>query len=60
MQCPSGKHRHPSKGAAEAHLRSLLRVEPEYRGHVYPCIECREWHVGRLKKNAHVNKFQIS
>lgn len=57
MKCPSKKHQHPSKGAAEAHLRALLRIEPAYRGHAYPCSDCRGWHVGRLKKNAHVSKY---
>jgi hypothetical protein len=23
----------------------------------YPCCDCHGWHVGRLKKNAHLNKY---
>lgn len=57
MRCPTGKHINASSGAAEAQLRSILKREPEYSGHVYPCSCCRGWHVGRLKRNAHRNKY---
>jgi hypothetical protein len=51
------KQKHPSRGAAESHLRHLAEVK-DYSGHVYPCTECQGWHVGRFKKNAHQNKFR--
>lgn len=41
------KHRHPSRGAAEAHLRALGRTGPLVRPLVaYACEYCLGWHVG--------------
>lgn len=47
----------PSRGAAVAQLRSIKKVEPEYKGDVYPCPYCAGWHVGRPRKNSHKNKY---
>ena len=58
--CPSGKVSHPSRGKAEAALRSLVTAREGYAGRVYLCIFCEGWHVGRLKKNAHVNKYRTA
>lgn len=55
--CPSGKQIHLSSGKACAALRSLLRIDQDYSGKVYPCTECLGWHVGRRKRFAHVNKY---
>lgn len=48
----TGKQRHASKGAAEAHLRALLKRgdvlesdKPLYN--TYVCGGCGDWHVGR-------------
>jgi hypothetical protein len=56
LRC-DGKVRHPSKGAADAHLRSVKRLPGYelYGGESYPCVKCRDWHVGRRKIGAHVN-----
>lgn len=44
-----GKTQHPSRGKAEAALRSLLRKhdvkEPETLN-VYLCMHCKAWHTG--------------
>jgi hypothetical protein len=60
MKCPSsGKEIHWSYGEAMAHLRSLReRTEYQYQGEVYPCDGCGGWHVGRLKRSAHRNKYK--
>jgi hypothetical protein len=55
MDCVTGKHTHASKGAAEAHVRSLLK-RGEYEGRPYPCVRCHQWHVGRAKKGGRKNK----
>jgi hypothetical protein len=52
----TGKHSHLSQGKAEAHLRHLK--ETGYEGVVYSCQYCEGWHVGRLKQNAHKNKYK--
>lgn len=61
VTCPSGKQRHASQGQATAHLRGLrdrrLAIGLTYDGHVYPCLECAGWHIGRAKKGAHRNKY---
>ena len=57
-RCPTGKHTHPSKGAAEAAPRSVLKIKPDYSGQVYPCGRCAGWHFGLRKKNAHRNKYR--
>lgn len=49
---------HPSRGAAEAHLRSLTKLDTSYDGKVYPCIYCHGWHIGRAKKLLHKNKYK--
>ena len=57
MKCPkSGKQIHLSAGKACAQLRSLQ--EHGYEGEAYFCKYCSGWHVGRLKKNAHRNKYK--
>jgi hypothetical protein len=46
-----GKHRHKSRGAAEAHLRALARryqALPPMRA--YLCPACWGWHVGRVRR----------
>lgn len=42
------KHRHPSQGKAEAHLRSLIRLgkAEEDELQTYLCPHCSFWHVG--------------
>jgi hypothetical protein len=49
----NGKWRHPSKGAADAAIRSLIRRglhRPEDgRLHSYPCVRCFRWHVGHSR-----------
>lgn len=46
------KHKHPSKGKADAHLRHLVatigREEDEFN--TYCCDLCGFWHVGRAKR----------
>ena len=39
-----GKHKHKSKGAAEAHVRARERrgLPP---GKAYVCVFCKRWHV---------------
>ncbi len=59
LRC-DGKIRHPSKGAADAHLRSVTRLTGYERSEAccsYPCVKCHGWHVGRRKIGAHVNKY---
>jgi len=53
----SGKHIHKSRGAAEAHIRSLVKIEPDIQWNAYLCVYCRGWHVGRSRKGAHRNKY---
>jgi hypothetical protein len=56
--CPQEKKKiNRTRGAAEAQLRSIQRMREGYEGKVYPCPYCRGWHVGRLKANAHQNKY---
>lgn len=59
------KQAHKSKGAAEAHLRHLVRdgVERPKNGQplvVYPCIiyrpHCGFWHVGHKPLNGKTNR----
>ena len=57
LRCPTGKHRHASKGAAEAHLRSLVKIGDEVQRYAYPCNDCFGWHVGRDKEHAHRNRY---
>jgi len=58
MICAATKKRiHPNQGMAEASLRSLWKRR-DYEGHVYPCTSCQGWHIGRLKKGAHVNRYK--
>ncbi len=52
----TGKHCH-SEGKAQAQLRSILKIRPDYEGRVYCCIFCRHYHVGREKQGAHKNKY---
>lgn len=52
----SGKHCH-SEGKAEAQLRSVLLIRPNYEGRVYFCFYCGHWHVGRESKKGHKNKY---
>jgi hypothetical protein len=45
------KQGYPSLGAAQAHLRSLLRfphVHDAHRLNAYRCPHCSDYHVGRL------------
>jgi hypothetical protein len=44
-KCCAGKVRHPSAGAAEAHLRSLAKTDSRPMA-VYRCTFCKHWHVG--------------
>lgn len=51
------KHKHASRGAAEAQLLSLLRMDDTNgrdRLHLYKCGFCDGWHVGhkRLRRAA--------
>ena len=47
-----GKHRHKSRGAAEAHKRALIRFgEEESLISVYPCRYGDHWHVGHRQSN---------
>ncbi len=43
----TGKIMHFSVGEAAAHLRSLEQMRPEYKGEVYVCLHCKQFHVGR-------------
>lgn len=44
----AGKRRHPDKGSAEAHRRSLARTggRPLDKTNTYWCDQCLSWHVG--------------
>jgi hypothetical protein len=47
-----GKQRHPSPGAAQAHVRALVAqtgVDPMTL-QAYACVLCGGWHVGRLRQ----------
>jgi len=55
----TGKVRHPSRGKAQAALRSLKK-RIEYSGHTYPCIYCRGYHVGQLRKRAHRSRYAVA
>lgn len=58
MQCPkSQKVVFLSKNKAEAALKSL-QLRNDYTGHIYPCVDCCGYHIGRDKKNAHKNKYK--
>ena len=59
--CPeTKKHWHASRGAARAHLRSLqaYRTDEGTRMSEYHCEFCGGWHVGRLKGEAHRDKYK--
>jgi len=50
---PCGKHRHPSQGAAEAHVRALEKRDGNPVPQVpYWCWRCRAWHVGTPRTTA--------
>ncbi len=58
LQCPTRKQAHASKGAAEAQLRALLKLDEGCRDgnglYTYLC-RCGAWHVGhRIKKGRKV------
>lgn len=45
------KEQHASQGAAEAHLRALIKLGKERDAsqlRAYHCRHCRQWHVGHL------------
>jgi hypothetical protein len=42
------KQRHNSEGAAKAHVRSLLKLNPDEKLNVYCCGFCARWHVGHV------------
>jgi len=46
LPCPSGKQRHESKAAADAHRKSQ-RLANNDRNRVYLCDRCGSWHIGR-------------
>lgn len=46
----TGKHKHKSRGAAEAHLRHLVDKHSYKDAAAYPCPWCKGWHVGRKTK----------
>lgn len=51
MRKTCSKHEHKSEGAAEAHLRALVRqreIDLE-RFRVYFCAEHHAWHIGKRK-----------
>lgn len=52
------KHRHLSKGAAEAHIRGMAKIGlPEMeRTYAYFCL-CGYWHVGRKMKHRKGSKY---
>jgi len=53
------KHRWRSEGAAQAHLRALLRspyVQNADQLNVYQCRSCGTWHVGRIAIDCTVEK----
>jgi len=50
-KCCAGKVRHPSAGAAEAHLRSLAKRDNRAMS-VYFCTLCKKWHVGHNRYGA--------
>ncbi len=43
-----GKHKHPSKGKAEAHIRALMKVDAPDTDKLdaYFCVRCHSYHVG--------------
>lgn len=46
-----GKHRHKSRGAAEAHIRSFEKQgRASKRDAAYRCRFCRGWHVGHSSR----------
>jgi hypothetical protein len=49
-----GKHKHNSKGAAEAHLRAMEKVSQDEMV-AYVCPFCRKWHVGHQIKRRRIN-----
>lgn len=53
----TNKHCH-TEGKAQAHLRSVIEIRPDYNGRVYFCFFCGHYHVGREKKNAKKNKYK--
>lgn len=50
-QC-RGKHKHPSKGKAEAHIRHLEKTKFVAPGtmRAYACGRCVYWHVGHKSR----------
>jgi hypothetical protein len=45
-----GKTQHKSMGAAEAHIRSLARLQDNSEMASYFCVGCHSWHVGHAKE----------
>ncbi len=58
----SGNVKHPSRGKAEAALRSLLRLEPDADMEVYPCPFVGRgkphWHLGHRAVGNPKNKYR--
>ena len=51
---PCRKEGHRSQGAAESHLRALLKsgkAQSPERLNAYRCRKCGRWHIGRLRKD---------
>lgn len=55
----TGKVKHPSRGKAEAALRSLQRLEPDEEMQVYPCPFCKKWHLGHRAVGNPKNKYRM-
>jgi hypothetical protein len=56
------KKQHKSRGAAEAHIRGLVKAGRAKAGDLnsYACLYCGTWHVGNLREGAHRNKYRRS
>lgn len=56
--CSTGKAIHLSKQAAEAHIRSLYKLDKDIEDTcIYRCPICSNWHVGRMGTKRHRNKY---
>jgi len=54
--CQLHKHCHDTIGQAKAHLRGMLRKDPDCKCLVYGC-DCGHYHIGNQKENVHKNKY---
>jgi hypothetical protein len=56
-QSRTDKVGHPDAQSAQAHLEELYRSDPNYKGAVYRCHFCGQYHVGRPSRTLMIGRM---